>query len=69
MNKRQHKFIVKIIEIVSVLVAYVLQIIKYCYKQAYVSKFENLDYLRKTQSMKTHIRKIQIIPTNPHYFF
>lgn len=35
--------IIKMIEIVSVLVSYILQIIKYYYKQAYVSKFENLD--------------------------
>lgn len=39
------------------LVSYILQVIKYYYKQAYVSKFDNLNYLRKTQSVKTHIRK------------
>lgn len=53
MNEREHKLIIKIIERVSIQ----LQVIKYYYKQAYVSKFDNLNYLRKTQSIKTHIRK------------
>lgn len=57
MNEREHKLIIKIIERVSILVSYILQVIKHYYKQDYVSKFDNLNYLRKTQSIKTHIRK------------